>query len=58
MNLNLLEETVVVTRPAPKPITSTPSIKDVIGKALPHISSYKKLDNKQQVIALIDDVRY
>jgi len=58
MNLNLLEETVVATRPAPEPITPIPSIKDVIGKALSHISSYKKLDNGRQVIALIDDVSY
>jgi len=37
------------SRPAPR-------IKDVIGKALPHIGSYKSLDNKLQKIALIDDV--
>lgn len=31
-------------------------VQDVIGKALPHIGPYKKLDNKRQVVALIDDV--
>ncbi|XP_053692014.1 dihydropyrimidine dehydrogenase [NADP(+)] [Sabethes cyaneus] len=30
-------------------------IKDVLGAALPKIGSYKSLDNKQQVVALIDD---
>lgn len=40
-----------VTKPAPK-------IKDVIGQALPHIGTYKNLDNKQQKVALIDDVSY
>lgn len=32
-------------------------IKDVLGIALPKIGSYKNLDNKKQVVALIDDVR-
>lgn len=31
------------------------TIKDVIGAAVPKIGSYKQLDNKQQVVALIDD---
>lgn len=30
-------------------------IKDLIGKALPNIVNYKQLDNKKQVVALIDD---
>lgn len=46
-----------VTRPAPKPIAPIPTVKDVIGKALRHIGSFRELDNKKQVIALIDDVR-
>lgn len=40
-----------VPQPAPK-------IKDVIGRALPYIGTYKNLDNKQQKVALIDDVSY
>jgi hypothetical protein len=37
---------------------SKPAVKvnDIIGKALPKIGAYKKLDNKKQVVALIDDV--
>lgn len=35
---------------------TAPSVKDVIGSALPRIGPYKKLDNKKQVVALIDDV--
>lgn len=31
-------------------------VKDVIGSALPRIGPYKKLNNTQQVVALIDDV--
>lgn len=37
-----------LTNPAPK-------IKDVLGAALPKVGSYKSLDNKKQVVALIDD---
>lgn len=54
-NSNPLDEDVMITRPAPKPIAPIPIIKDIIGKALVHIGSYRELDNKKQVIALIDD---
>jgi dihydropyrimidine dehydrogenase (NADP+) len=50
-----LDEDLTVTRPAPKPIAPIPTVKDVIGKALAHIGSFRELDNKKQVIALIDD---
>lgn len=33
-------------------------VQDVIGAALPSIGAYKKLDNKKQVVALIDDVSH
>ncbi|KAJ8982696.1 hypothetical protein NQ317_013168 [Molorchus minor] len=32
-----------------------PRVKDVVGRALPRIGAYKKLDNTKQVVALIDD---
>jgi dihydropyrimidine dehydrogenase (NADP+) len=32
-----------------------PKIADIIGRALPKIGAYKKLDNTKQVVALIDD---
>ncbi|KAJ8957488.1 hypothetical protein NQ318_020514 [Aromia moschata] len=32
-----------------------PKVKDIVGRALPRIGAYKKLDNTKQVIALIDD---
>lgn len=35
-----------------------PKIKDIIGRALSHIGTYKNLDNKQQKVALIDDVSF
>ncbi|XP_032675944.1 dihydropyrimidine dehydrogenase [NADP(+)] [Odontomachus brunneus] len=52
---NPLDGVVEVTRPAPAPTASIPSVKEVIGKALTNIGSYKELDNKKQVVALIDD---
>jgi hypothetical protein len=39
-----------------EPTKPVPSVKSVIGQALPMIGPYKRLDNKQQVVALIDDV--
>ncbi|XP_046428918.1 dihydropyrimidine dehydrogenase [NADP(+)] [Neodiprion fabricii] len=42
-------------RPAPQPVAAVPALKDIVGQALPHIGSYKQLNNKQQVVALIDD---
>lgn len=35
-----------------------PKISNIIGRALPRIGPYKKLDNTKQVVALIDDVMY
>lgn len=52
---NLLDKVVSATRPAPKPIAPIPTVKDEIGKALIHIGNYRDLNNKKQVIALIDD---
>lgn len=37
-------------------INPAPSIKDVIGASLKLVGAYKNLDNKKQVVALIDDV--
>lgn len=54
---NPLDEVVKVMRPAPEPIAPIPTVKDVIGKALTHIGSFKELNNKKQMVALIDDVR-
>jgi len=31
-------------------------LQDVIGKALPRIGAYEDLDNRRQVVALINDV--
>lgn len=33
-----------------------PAMKDVIGASLKYVGAYKNLDNKKQVVALIDDV--
>lgn len=38
-----------IVKPAPK-------MNDVIGASLRYIGTYKNLDNKKQVVALIDDV--
>lgn len=52
---NPLDNVVEITRPAPKPDAPIPTIKDVIGNALTYIGAYKNLNNKEQVVALIDD---
>ncbi|KAK2578695.1 hypothetical protein KPH14_011663 [Odynerus spinipes] len=52
---NPLDAKFVPMRPAPEPFAPVPAIKDVIGKSLSQIGAYKELNNKQQVVALIDD---
>ena len=52
---NPLDKVAEVTRPAPNPVSPIPTIKDVIGKAVNHIGAYNNLNNKEQVVALIDD---
>lgn len=42
-------------RPPLEPKTPIPSIKEVIGRALNMIGSYAELNNKEQVVALIDE---
>ncbi|XP_054014586.1 dihydropyrimidine dehydrogenase [NADP(+)] [Hylaeus anthracinus] len=54
-NSNPLDKAIEITRPAPEPIAAVPTIKDVIGRAINHIGAFKDLNNKEQVIALIDD---
>jgi dihydropyrimidine dehydrogenase (NADP+) len=39
-----------------QPVTQVPAVRDVIGRALPKIGPYKRLDNEHQVVAVIDDV--
>lgn len=39
-----------------EPMKPVPAVRTVIGQALSMIGPYKGLDNKQQVVALIDDV--
>lgn len=36
---------------------NVPTVQDIIGASLRYVGPYKKLDNKKQVVALIDDVR-
>ncbi|KAF4533474.1 hypothetical protein B566_EDAN016562 [Ephemera danica] len=45
----------IVNRPALEPTIPVPRITDMIGAALPKIGAYKRLDPKQQVVALIND---
>lgn len=37
-------------------IKPVPKLNDIIGASLKYVGPYKKLDNKKQVVALIDDV--
>lgn len=41
-----------------KGYSGIPTVKNIIGRALPRIGPYKKLDNTKQVVALIDDVSF
>ncbi|KAL0127958.1 hypothetical protein PUN28_003308 [Cardiocondyla obscurior] len=52
---NPLDTVIKTIRPAPGPIAPIPAVKDVVGEALLYIGSFKELDNKKQVVALIDD---
>ncbi|KAG8231044.1 hypothetical protein J437_LFUL010923 [Ladona fulva] len=44
-----------INRPPHQPSGKVPSVKDVIGNSLKMIGPYQRLDNKQQVVALIND---
>lgn len=52
---DLLEHTPENVRPPLKPKKPIPSVKEVIGRALEMIGSYGDLNNKEQVVALIDE---
>ncbi|XP_065905312.1 dihydropyrimidine dehydrogenase [NADP(+)]-like [Dysidea avara] len=43
------------SRPVYKTSKPIPSVKDMIGMALPKIGAYNELDNTQQVVAIIDE---
>ena len=51
-----LDDNDVVSVNGNKEIKPAPTVKDIIGRSLPHIGTYKSLDNKKQAVALIDDV--
>lgn len=42
-------------RPANQPSTSIPTIRDIVGRALPFIGEFNEMDLNQQVIALVDE---
>lgn len=43
-------------RSVSKPSSAISGICDMVGKAIPRIGTYGDLNNKEQVVALIDDV--
>lgn len=43
-------------RPANEPVRPIPAIRAIIAAAIDRIGSYGDLDNKQQVVAMIDEV--
>lgn len=43
-------------RPANQPSTPIPPIREIIAAAIDRIGAYNDLDNKQQVVAMIDEV--
>ena len=44
-------------RPMAMPKKPVPSVNDMVGRAIPMIGAYGDLDNKQQTVALIDEVK-
>lgn len=52
---NPLDANFVSTRPVQETLSPAPAIKDIIGKSLSYIGTFKELNNRQQVVALIDD---
>lgn len=55
MTVETLEKDLTL-REIARPGKKVPEMKDVIGRAVPRIGTYGQLDNKQQVVALIDEV--
>ncbi|XP_004932559.2 dihydropyrimidine dehydrogenase [NADP(+)] [Bombyx mori] len=59
LKLGLLDDDCVVdnrsTNGSTYGLSAVPRISDVLGQALPKVGAYKHLDNKLQVVALIDD---
>nr|CAD7266058.1 unnamed protein product [Timema shepardi] len=57
MQSNLLAESQSPSqvRPCYQPNKPVPKVKDVVGRSLSKIAPYSNLDNKEQVVALIDD---
>jgi dihydropyrimidine dehydrogenase (NADP+) len=53
----LLDEKITHVRPVNPVKKSIPGVKDMIGLAVPRIGTYNDLNNKEQVVALIDEVR-
>lgn len=52
-----LDEIVDTSQLKYEPKKEVPSVKDMIGTSLQFISAYKQLNSKEQVVALINDVR-
>lgn len=57
LNANGDVEMVETAKTSEKMVQSAPAptVQDIIGLSLPHIGSFKQMDNKKQVVALIDD---
>jgi len=51
----LQEQTPEIHRPPFTPTKPIPTVKEVIGQALPRIGAYNDLDNTQQAVAVIDE---
>lgn len=52
-----MSQTGIEPRLIDHPEGTIPSLSDVVGRALPMVGAYGDLDNRQQKVALIDEVR-
>lgn len=56
--MDLLEGHDEMVRQVNRPVTNVPPIRDIIAAAIDRIGTYADLDNKQQVVAMIDEVGF
>jgi dihydropyrimidine dehydrogenase (NADP+) len=46
----------IVSREVSQPSKEIPSVQDIVGRSISKIGTYNDLNNRQQVVAIIDEV--
>lgn len=55
--METLERNMLKEREVAKPMNGIPKIDDIVGRVVDQIGTYGNLNNKEHVVALIDEVR-